>query len=304
MSKSRRTMSLASAALVLAAGSLSAQQPRGRVFPDPGGRYTVTVPPGWEPGTKSGAVTVVRGRAVAVFMAIHEAKSAGEIVEASHQDHETRWRNLAPVNHGSFTLAGVPAEYAMYSGLDESGIPSLLRVVGLIGRSDGYLVLIRAPQADFNSVREALQSIEESLSIGGMPGPANGPYAGNPGGGAGGGVMGLGNGPAGPPPAGRGDRADRAVLGVSTRDLATADAQQLGLKDARGALIAQIQPGSAADRAGLQPGDVVVSVDRHAIEHSEELQRAVAGHHAGDRMDLVVIRRGKQESIRVQFQRN
>jgi S1-C subfamily serine protease len=53
-----------------------------------------------------------------------------------------------------------------------------------------------------------------------------------------------------------------------------------------GALLAEIVPGSPAEEAGLEPGDVVVGIDGEAVAGAEDLVNAVAGHEPGDRVTL------------------
>jgi serine protease Do len=59
--------------------------------------------------------------------------------------------------------------------------------------------------------------------------------------------------------------APRSYLGVESQPITAALAQGLGLPNSRGALIAGIEPGSAADAAGLQVGDVVTSFGAHPL---------------------------------------
>ncbi len=53
-----------------------------------------------------------------------------------------------------------------------------------------------------------------------------------------------------------------------------------------GALLAKVVPGSPAEEAGLEPGDVVVGIDGEAVAGAEDLVNAVAGHEPGDRVTL------------------
>jgi S1-C subfamily serine protease len=56
--------------------------------------------------------------------------------------------------------------------------------------------------------------------------------------------------------------------------------------DEEGALLAEIVPGSPAEEAGLEPGDVVVGVDGEEVSGAEELVNTIAGHEPGDRVTL------------------
>ncbi|MGB9284664.1 MAG: PDZ domain-containing protein, partial [Candidatus Sulfotelmatobacter sp.] len=46
--------------------------------------------------------------------------------------------------------------------------------------------------------------------------------------------------------------------------------------DVHGAVVEQVQPGSPADNAGLQRGDVIVSVDRHPVHDAADVQKALS----------------------------
>ena len=64
-----------------------------------------------------------------------------------------------------------------------------------------------------------------------------------------------------------------------------------------GAVAQEVTPGSPAARAGLQPGDVVVSIDGKAVQDRSELVAAIRGHKPGDKVSLVVVRGGNETTI-------
>src|SRR3546814_14796550 len=61
------------------------------------------------------------------------------------------------------------------------------------------------------------------------------------------------------------------MIGVTLQEIDTETAKGLGLPDARGALINDVSPGSAGDKAGLRIGDVVRSIDGTQIRQSSDL---------------------------------
>jgi S1-C subfamily serine protease len=67
-------------------------------------------------------------------------------------------------------------------------------------------------------------------------------------------------------------------------------AQQLGYDDERGALVAAVEPGSAADEAGLARGDLVLAVDRESIASAGELVQKLRSFGSGDAIALLVRR--------------
>jgi serine protease Do len=66
--------------------------------------------------------------------------------------------------------------------------------------------------------------------------------------------------------------APRSYLGVESQPVTAALAEALGLKAARGALVASVLPGSAAEVAGLEPGDVVLSWDGRPVTTAEDFK--------------------------------
>ena len=64
-----------------------------------------------------------------------------------------------------------------------------------------------------------------------------------------------------------------------------------------GAVVQEVTPDSPAARAGLQAGDVVVSIDGKAVQDRSELVAAIRGHKPGDKVTLVVVRGGNETTI-------
>ncbi len=94
----------------------------------------------------------------------------------------------------------------------------------------------------------------------------------------------------------------RARLGVHITDVDKETMQALGLKNRQGALVPQVVAGSAADKAGILPGDVIVSIDGEAIHKAHDLPLRVARHAPGDRVKIGVIRNGKSKTITVKVE--
>jgi serine protease Do len=100
-------------------------------------------------------------------------------------------------------------------------------------------------------------------------------------------------------------RVERAALGVLVRDATNDDAAYVGLKDNRGVLVQDFASDeSPAKRAGLQPGDVILSVGGQQVDYVAQLQEAIAFRKPGDLVDVEVARKGGARStIRVPLQR-
>ncbi|MFH1344859.1 MAG: Do family serine endopeptidase [Pseudomonadota bacterium] len=91
----------------------------------------------------------------------------------------------------------------------------------------------------------------------------------------------------------------RGWLGVRIQQVTDEIAESLSIKPARGALIAGVEEKGPAKPAGIEPGDVVVKFDGKDIKEPKDLSRVVADTAVGKEVDVVIIRKGKEEVRRV-----
>ncbi|MDE1935032.1 Do family serine endopeptidase [Bradyrhizobium sp.] len=91
----------------------------------------------------------------------------------------------------------------------------------------------------------------------------------------------------------------RGWLGVRIQQVTDEIAESLNIKPARGALIAGVDDKGPAKPAGIEPGDVVVTFDSHDIKDPKDLSRIVADTPVGKQVDVVVIRKGQEQTKRV-----
>jgi serine protease Do/serine protease DegQ len=89
----------------------------------------------------------------------------------------------------------------------------------------------------------------------------------------------------------------RGVLGVVTQDLTPDLAQAFGIKSSRGAVVARVFPDSAAEKAGLQAGDVVIAINDHTLRNSADMRNRIGLLRIGDRVEMTVLREGKQRKL-------
>src|SRR5215813_3384840 len=99
----------------------------------------------------------------------------------------------------------------------------------------------------------------------------------------------------------KGGHVTRGWLGVQIQPVTEEVAESLGLKVAKGALVAEPQPGSPAAAAGLKPGDVITSVDGVEIKDPRDLARRIAALGPNKSVDLHLIRDGKEHSIHLKL---
>jgi serine protease Do len=91
----------------------------------------------------------------------------------------------------------------------------------------------------------------------------------------------------------------RGWLGVRIQQVTDEIAESLNVKPARGALIAGVDDKGPAKPAGIEPGDVVVKFDGKDIKEPKDLSRVVADTAVGKAVDVVVIRKGEEQTKRV-----
>jgi serine protease Do len=91
----------------------------------------------------------------------------------------------------------------------------------------------------------------------------------------------------------------RGWLGVRIQQVTDEIAESLNIKPARGALVAGVDDKGPAKPAGIEPGDVVVKFDGKDVKDPKDLSRVVADTAVGKEVDVVIIRKGKEESRKV-----
>jgi len=92
-------------------------------------------------------------------------------------------------------------------------------------------------------------------------------------------------------------RVERGYLGVMIQDLNGDLASQFNAPDTRGALISDVTEGSAAAKAGLESGDVIVEVNGEPVNDSRELKLFVGSLEPGAKVTLKVYRDGKERTF-------
>ncbi|WP_193176571.1 Do family serine endopeptidase [Oricola nitratireducens] len=91
----------------------------------------------------------------------------------------------------------------------------------------------------------------------------------------------------------------RGWLGVRIQAVTDEIAESLGMKEAKGALVAGVVKGGPVDDGSILPGDVIVEFDGKEVANMRELPRVVADSPVGKEVDVVVIRKGKREDVKV-----
>nr|WP_308417707.1 PDZ domain-containing protein [Methylogaea oryzae] len=84
----------------------------------------------------------------------------------------------------------------------------------------------------------------------------------------------------------------RGLLGVSVQDITPDLAQAFGLQQTQGAVVTRVQPDSPAAKAGLEQGDVLLSINGKTAKNSMDVRNTVGMVQIGDKVEIEVLRRG------------
>ena len=94
----------------------------------------------------------------------------------------------------------------------------------------------------------------------------------------------------------------RGRIGVAIQDLTPDLAEAMKTAHTTGAVIARVEPGSPAERAGLHQGDLVVAVNGVAVRSGTQLRNVIGLTRIGSDVDLKVDRRGSEYSVGVKVE--
>ena len=89
----------------------------------------------------------------------------------------------------------------------------------------------------------------------------------------------------------------RALLGIGIRDVTAQLSEEENLGVLEGVYVTNVQEGRAADDAGILSGDVIVAIDGEKVSKTAELQERVALHRPGDKIEVSLVREGKNKTI-------
>ena len=89
------------------------------------------------------------------------------------------------------------------------------------------------------------------------------------------------------------------VLGVQTESLTRQLGDYFGVKDGEGVLVRSVEKGSAAEKAGLKAGDVIIRADNEKLTDRSDLSHILRDHKTGGKLTLVVMRDKHEQTFTV-----
>jgi predicted metalloprotease with PDZ domain len=90
-----------------------------------------------------------------------------------------------------------------------------------------------------------------------------------------------------------------SVLGVQTESLTRQLGDYFGVQNGEGVLVRSVEKGSAADKAGLKAGDVIIKADNEKLTDRSDLSHILRSHRTGGKMTLVVMRDKHEQTFTV-----
>ncbi|MHB1125761.1 MAG: S1C family serine protease [Bacillota bacterium] len=94
-------------------------------------------------------------------------------------------------------------------------------------------------------------------------------------------------------------KAAHPYIGVAAQEITPDLAEYLSLDQAEGALIAYVDPGSPASKAGLKRGDVILELDHKAIRTPDELSDTIKEKKVGQKVELLINRYGRTSKLTI-----
>jgi S1-C subfamily serine protease len=95
-----------------------------------------------------------------------------------------------------------------------------------------------------------------------------------------------------------GGKVRRGMLGINIQNPTEEMKEAFGLKDTKGVLVGGVKTGSAADKAGIKRGDIIVAINGEKVEDSNVLRNRVAGTAPGTEITLTVMREGSEQQFK------
>jgi len=92
-------------------------------------------------------------------------------------------------------------------------------------------------------------------------------------------------------------KVQRGVLGVTMQTLGSEVAGSIGAEGVEGALVSEVAEGSAADKAGIKPGDIITSINGKPTRTGAALRAAIGILRVGDKVEVGILRDGKPRRV-------
>jgi len=92
-------------------------------------------------------------------------------------------------------------------------------------------------------------------------------------------------------------KVERGVLGITIQNLTPDIAKGLHIAQDSGVVVSQVQPGSAAEKAGIKPGDVILTINGQPVTSNSALSSTIGIMRVGSQVSIGLVRDGKPMSV-------
>jgi len=94
-------------------------------------------------------------------------------------------------------------------------------------------------------------------------------------------------------------KVQRGILGINIRNVDSQLSEELDLKVSQGVYVANVIESSGAEEAGIEEGDVIISVNNEDVKKVSELQEKISRFRPGDKVNVTALRNGKRKDFSV-----
>ncbi|GAA0860204.1 Do family serine endopeptidase DegQ [Aliiglaciecola litoralis] len=91
----------------------------------------------------------------------------------------------------------------------------------------------------------------------------------------------------------------RGLLGILGQDVDAGLAEAMNLDVNKGAFVSEVSPDSAAEKGGIESGDIITHINGNAVSSFQELRAKIGSMGAGSEVELTILRKGKSSKIEV-----
>lgn len=91
----------------------------------------------------------------------------------------------------------------------------------------------------------------------------------------------------------------RGLLGILGQDVDAGLAEAMNLDVNKGAFVSEVSPESAAEKGGIEPGDIITEVNGNKVGSFQELRAKIGSMGAGAEVELTLLRKGKEQTVEV-----
>lgn len=261
-------------------------------YQHPRGYFTVPVPEGWQTKSDGPSISLSRGNFFVTILVVENNTDASAIARQIEGQYAQQWRNFSAGPGGEFPLGNLTGgSFKLYRGINPSGIQAKLEMVAAADASRTYVVLLSGPGQAWDDYNSDWHEILYGFEVCGAPDSKCSLPAATP----------TPSSKSNFPATSQYPSANRAILGVQVRDITPIDLGTNGLTMMQGVLVTQVMPGGPAAQAGIQPGDVIGSIDNYPLRNSPELIQTMGNYSPGDQVTLTIMRAGRPQSVQVRL---